>query len=178
VGESEKNLALLLARAEQAEVVLIFDEADSIFGKRTDIKDANDRFANAQTNYLLQRIESFDGIVILTSNSRGRFDSAFMRRLDAIVDFPIPGPEERRRLWQSHLGNQPSIDSRDINKLAASTDLCGGHVRNVVLAAAVLAQSESRSIEIDDILRGLESEYRKLGKQLPVELKMAQSGAT
>src|SRR4051794_19206528 len=94
IGETEKNLAQLLDRAEQAEVVLLFDEADSLFGKRTDVREANDRFANAQTNYLLQRIESFDGIAILTSNSRARFDTAFARRLDLIVDFPLPGPEE------------------------------------------------------------------------------------
>ena len=104
IGETEKNLAQLLARAEQAEVMLLFDEADSLFGKRTDVKDANDRFANAQTNYLLQRIESFDGIALLTSNSRSRFDAAFTRRLDAIIEFPCPGPEERRALWLSHLG--------------------------------------------------------------------------
>jgi hypothetical protein len=106
IGETEKNLAQLLARAERAEVVLLFDEADSLFGKRTDVKEANDRFANAQTNYLLQRIESFDGITILTSNSRSRFDEAFTRRLDMIVDFPLPGPEERRALWQVTSGNE------------------------------------------------------------------------
>src|SRR5262249_57421353 len=100
IGETEKNLAQLLARAEQAEVVLLFDEADSLFGKRTDVNEANDRFANAQTNYLLQRIESFDGITLLTSNSRGRFDTAFSRRLDLVIEFPLPGPEERRALWQ------------------------------------------------------------------------------
>ena len=99
IGETEKNLAQLFARAEHAEGVLLFDEADSLFGKRTDVKEANDRFANAQTNYLLQRIESFDGIAILTSNSRARFDSAFTRRLDAVIEFPPPGPEERRALW-------------------------------------------------------------------------------
>src|SRR5687767_7241240 len=106
IGETEKNLAQLLARAEHAEVMLLFDEADSLFGKRTDVKDSNDRFANAQTNYLLQRIENYDGIVLLTSNSQARFDDAFARRLDFVVDFPPPRPEERRALWQSHLGSQ------------------------------------------------------------------------
>src|SRR5207302_11471594 len=99
IGETEKNLSQLLARAEHAEVVLLFDEADSLFGKRTDVKDSNDRFANAQTNYLLQRIETFDGIALLTSNSRSRFDAAFSRRLDLIIEFPMPGPEERRAAW-------------------------------------------------------------------------------
>jgi SpoVK/Ycf46/Vps4 family AAA+-type ATPase len=171
IGETEKNLAQLLARAEQAEVVLLFDEADSLFGKRTDVQQANDRFANAQTNYLLQRIESYDGITILTSNSRSRFDEAFFRRLDVIVDFPIPGPQERRALWQSHLGANHGLTGQDVNRLAATADLTGGHIRNVVLAAAVLAQEAERPIEYADLAEGLASEYRKLGQQMPVELR-------
>jgi hypothetical protein len=170
IGETEKNLAQLLARAEQAEVVLLFDEADSLFGKRTDVKDANDRFANAQTNYLLQRIESFDGITLLTSNSRGRFDSAFSRRLDAVIEFPIPGPEERRLLWQSHLGDGHGLSQTELNRLAATADLVGGHIRNVVLTAAMLAQSDDRAISYPDVAYGLAAEYRKLGRQLPAEL--------
>jgi len=173
IGETEKNLAQLLARAERAEVVLLFDEADSLFGKRTDVKEANDRFANAQTNYLLQRIESFDGITILTSNSRSRFDEAFTRRLDMIVDFPLPGPEERRALWQSHLGTNHSLNQKTLNQLAAAADLSGGHIRNVVLTAAVLAQEKQQAIEYEDVIAGLASEYRKLGRQLPVELHQA-----
>jgi ATPase family associated with various cellular activities (AAA) len=172
IGETEKNLAQLLARAEQSEVVLLFDEADSLFGKRTDVKDANDRFANAQTNYLLQRIESFDGITLLTSNSRGRFDSAFSRRLDAVIEFPIPGPEERRLLWQSHLGDSHCLSQSELNRLAATADLVGGHIRNVVLTAAMLAQSEDRAITYTDLAYGLAAEYRKLGRQLPAELQL------
>jgi hypothetical protein len=171
IGETEKNLAQLLARAEQSEVVLLFDEADSMFGKRTEINDANDRFANAQTNYLLQRIESFDGITILTSNSRARFDEAFARRLDLIVEFPAPGPEERRRLWRSHLGEHHALTQAELNQLAATADLCGGHIRNVVLAAAVRAQAALRPIDYADISGALTGEFRKLGRQLPVELR-------
>jgi ATPase family associated with various cellular activities (AAA) len=167
IGETEKNLAQLLARAEQAEVVLLFDEADSLFGKRTDVKDSNDRFANAQTNYLLQRIETFDGITLLTSNSRSRFDSAFSRRLDMIVEFILPGPEERRDLWRSHLGTQHQLSDSQINQLAAICDLCGGHIRNAVFAAAAVAQAMGRAIEFPDISVGLEAEYRKLGRQMP-----------
>jgi hypothetical protein len=171
IGETEKNLAQLLARAEQAEVVLLFDEADSLFGKRTDVKDSNDRFANAQTNYLLQRIESFDGITLLTSNSRSRFDSAFSRRLDVIIEFQSPGPEERRDLWRSHLGAQHQLTEAEVNQLAATCDLCGGHIRNSVLAAAALAQVEGRAIGFADIRVGVDAEYRKLGRQLPPDLK-------
>jgi hypothetical protein len=169
IGETEKNLAQLLARAERAEVVLLFDEADSLFGKRTEVKEANDRFANAQTNYLLQRIESFDGITILTSNSRSRFDEAFTRRLDMIVDFPMPGPEERRALWQSHLGANHALDQKTLNQLAAAADISGGHIRNVVLTAAVLAQDKRQAITYADVIAGLAGEYRKLGRQVPVE---------
>ncbi len=173
IGETEKNLAQLLARAESSEVILLFDEADSLFGKRTDVKEANDRFANAQTNYLLQRIESFDGIALLTSNSRVRFDSSFSRRLDMIIDFPAPGPEERRSIWQTHLGESHSLTQKELNRLAATADLSGGNIRNVVFAAKVLTSREDdRQIEYGDVLQGLISEYRKLGKQLPAELKM------
>src|SRR5687767_6837020 len=171
IGETEKNLAQLLARAEHAEVMLLFDEADSLFGKRTDVKDANDRFANSQTNYLLQRIESFDGIAILTSNSRSRLDAAFTRRLDMIIDFPLPGPQERRDLWRSHLGATHRLALREVNQLSAAADLAGGHIRNAVFAAAVRARAEDRQIEYADVLHGLNSEYRKLGRQVPAELR-------
>jgi len=170
IGETEKNLAQLLARAEHAEVILLFDEADSMFGKRTDVKESNDRFANAQTNYLLQRIENFDGIVFLTSNSRARFDPAFFRRLDTIIEFPVPGPEERRSLWQSHLGKDHLLSQRELNQLSTAGDLFGGHIRNAVLTAAVLARAEKRSIGYGDILEALSDEYRKLGRQLPSDL--------
>ncbi len=170
IGETEKNLAQLLARAEDAGIILLFDEADSMFGKRTDVKESNDRFANAQTNYLLQRIESFDGIVLLTSNSRARFDPAFCRRLDMIVEFPLPGPEERRLLWLSQLGSRHQLSHKSLNQLAAAADLAGGHIRNAVLTAAVLAQAADRQIAYGDIYVGLTDEYRKLGRQAPPDL--------
>jgi ATPase family associated with various cellular activities (AAA) len=170
IGETEKNLAQLLARAEHAEVILLFDEADSMFGKRTDVKESNDRFANAQTNYLLQRIESFDGIVFLTSNSRSRFDPAFFRRLDMIIEFPVPGPAERRSLWQSHLGADHTLSQLELNQLSTAGDLFGGHIRNAVLTAAVLARAERRAIGYADILQSLADEYRKLGRQVPSDL--------
>ena len=178
IGETEKNLAQLFARAEHAEVVLLFDEADSLFGKRTDVKDSNDRFANAQTNYLLQRIESYEGIAILTSNSRARFDSAFTRRLDAIVEFPAPGPEERRALWTAHLGEAHGLAVADLNRLAAKCDLAGGHIRNIVLAAAALARARHDVIREPDLLLAAAAEYRKLGKTLPAGLAKPTHGDT
>lgn len=170
IGETEKNLATLLAKAEEQDLVLLFDEADSLFGKRTDISDSNDRFANAQTNYLLQRIETFTGIVLLTSNAKNRFDEAFTRRIDAIVDFNQPEVEERYALWLAHLGTAHLLTSSDLGRLAAFADLTGGHIRNVVLMAAVLARSASRTIGYGEVLEGLRSEYRKLGLTVPPEL--------
>ena len=170
IGETEKNLAELLNRAERAGVILLFDEADSMFGKRTDIKDSHDRYANAQTNYLLQRIETFDGIALLTSNSRQRFDSAFARRLDVIVDFPLPGTDERRALWLAHLGDRHSLSAQAITRLAVSVDFAGGHIRNAVLTASVLAQSENRPITMQDLKRGIAVEFAKVGRQMPTGL--------
>ncbi len=171
IGETEKNLAQLLARAEHAEVVLLFDEADSVFGKRTDVKESNDRFANSQTNYLLQRIETFEGITILTSNSQSRFDPAFTRRIDVVLEFMSPSAEERRGLWRSHLGGAHDVSVRQIDQLAALADIEGGQIRNVVLTAAVLARGAGRPIQHEDILRGLASEYKKLGRQAPHQLR-------
>jgi hypothetical protein len=177
IGETEKNLAQLLARAEHAEVVLLFDEADSLFGKRTDVREANDRFANQQTNYLLQRIESFEGITLLTSNGRARFDSAFSRRLDVVIEFPLPGSEERRGLWLSHLGTAHGLSKAEINQLAARVDFSGGHIRNAVFTASALAAAADRPIAYGDVIRGIEGEYLKLGKQVPMDLRVPKARA-
>ena len=130
----------------------------------------DDRFANAQTNYLLQRLENYDGLVVLTSNSQARFDEAFARRLDFIIDFPLPGPDERRALWQSHLGPLATLTAAELNQLAVLVDLTGGQTRNVVLAAAVHARRDRREIAFSDLLAGIEAELRKTGRQLPIEL--------
>ncbi|KQU77057.1 MULTISPECIES: ATP-binding protein [unclassified Rhizobacter] len=175
IGETEKNLAELFARAEHAEAMLLFDEADALFGKRTEVKDANDRFANQQTNYLLQRIESCDGIVLLTSNSRSRFDTAFTRRLDAIVDFPAPGADERRALWLAHLGEAHRLAGPALNRLAAGCELAGGHIRNVALAAR--AASGGGCIDAQALLSALSAEYRKLGRAMPAGLLVVPDAA-
>ncbi len=174
IGETEKHLGELFARAESGNVVLLFDEADALFGKRTEVKDAHDRYANQQTNYLLQRIEAYDGIVLLTSNSRSRFDSAFTRRLDTILEFPQPQPEERRALWLAHLGEAHAIALADINRLAAGCELAGGHIRNVVLAARAL--SPDAPIQWPALASALAGEYRKLGKSVPSLIGFARGG--
>ncbi len=170
IGETEKNLGELFARAEHADVILLFDEADALFGKRTEVKDSNDRFANQQTNYLLQRIESFEGIALLTSNGRSRFDSAFTRRLDVILEFTAPGPEERRALWLAHLGAAHRLSPAELNRLSVASDLAGGHIRNITLAAQAIAGRDR--IGMQPILMALASEYRKLGKQPPAGLAL------
>ena len=168
IGETEKNLAELLEAAEHADVVLLFDEADALFASRTDVGDAHDRFANAQTNYLLQRMETFAGIAVLTSNGRDRFDSAFTRRLDAILEFPLPDAPARRDLWAAHLGSGAhDLDDTDIDRLAVQLDLAGGHIRNIVLAAAVRGQAAERPIGWDDLMHGAAAEYGKLGRPMP-----------
>lgn len=177
IGETEKNLAQLLARAEHLDAVLLFDEADSLFGARTDVKQANDRYANMQTNYLLQRLETFHGVALLTSNSKARFDDAFLRRLDAVVEFPLPDVAERRALWSLHLGDAPSLDPALLNVVAALVDLPGGHIRNAVLTAALLACQRAQqappgdsAVQASDLREALALEYRKLGQRAPDSL--------
>ena len=184
IGETEKNLAQLLSRAEHLDAVLLFDEADSLFGARTDVKQANDRYANMQTNYLLQRLETFHGVALLTSNSKARFDDAFLRRLDAVVEFPLPDVAERRALWSLHLGDAPALDPALLNAVAALVDLPGGHIRNAVLTAALLACQRVQGEPGDadewsgghaallpgDLREALALEYRKLGQRAPDSL--------
>jgi hypothetical protein len=167
IGETEKNLSQLLDAAEQGDVVLFFDEADALFGARTDVSDANDRHANAQTNYLLQRIEDFEGVALLATNSRDRFDPAFVRRLDMVLEFPLPDAVARRQLWDRHLGAGHCIAPTRLDIIAAGVDLAGGHVRNIALAAASRAKAEGRLIASPDLEAAIAEEYAKLGRTAP-----------
>ncbi len=167
IGETEKNLATILDAAQHADVMLFFDEADALFGARTDVSDANDRHANAQTNYLLQRIEDHEGIVILASNNRDRFDPAFVRRLDSIMPFPMPDAAARLDLWRVHLGDGHGLGSDELAQIAMAIDLAGGHVRNIVIGAAVRARGGGRAITAADIMAEAVHEYAKLGRQCP-----------
>jgi hypothetical protein len=167
IGETEKNLSAVLGAAEHADALLFFDEADALFGARTDVADSHDRYANAQTNYLLQRIEEFDGIALLASNSRDRFDPAFSRRLDSILEFPMPEGPARRDLWEAHLGARHSLAGADLDHLAVTIDLAGGHIRNIVLAAAARSTVAHRPIEWNDLVEASCDEYRKLGRPPP-----------
>lgn len=167
IGETEKNLSAILDAAQHADVILLFDEADALFGKRTDVSDAHDRHANAQTNYLLQRIEDFEGVVILATNVRDNMDAAFARRLDMILPFPMPDPAARFDLWRGHLGRSHTLTDAEIGALSVGVELTGGHIRNVVLGAAVRARLGNRTIALPDVIAALHDEYGKLGRAAP-----------
>ena len=168
IGESEKNLSALLELAAASDVTLLFDEADSLFGRRTEGKETGERFANMLTHFLLTRIETHPGIVLLTSNNRERIDAAFTRRLDLIVEFPLPGFEERLQLWRGHLGDR-GPGERVCRLLASYCGFAGGQLRNVVLAAAAFAGEGP--ITGEHLLAGLLAEYRKSGREMPTRLQ-------
>ncbi|MCA9070340.1 MAG: ATP-binding protein, partial [Planctomycetaceae bacterium] len=162
IGETEKQLAKLFDLAEQSSVVLFFDEADALFGKRTELKDAHDRFANVEVAYLLQRMEQFNGISILASNLRDNLDQAFTRRFGAVVKFPFPTADERREIWSGLL---PSADllAGDISleQLARDVELAGGSIRNILLLAAALAADENSAITRKHLSQAIRREYQK-----------------
>jgi len=167
VGETEKNLDRIFAEADRVNGVLLFDEADALFGKRSEVKDAQDRYANVEVAYLLQRMESFDGLAILTTNLRANLDEAFARRLDAIVDFPMPEEEDRLRLWELNLAaGLPVADDLDLEFMAHRFKISGGNIRNIVLTAAFAAAEDNRPLTMLDLVVGTEREYRKLGHLL------------
>src|SRR5262249_22497487 len=146
VGETEKNLERIFAEAAGVNGVLLFDEADAIFGKRSEVRDAHDRYANVESAYLLQRMETFDGIAILATNLRANLDEAFPRRLDVVVDFPLPHEELRLALWDRCLGGRlPRSSDVDLPFLAAAFELAGGHIRSAAVTAAYLAAESGRA---------------------------------
>jgi ATPase family associated with various cellular activities (AAA) len=165
IGETEKNLAKVFDAAETGHVVLLFDEADALMGKRTaDVKSANDRYANIETNYILQRLEQFHGVAILTSNLESSIDPALSRRLSFELRFPFPDEEQRVEIWKRMLPVElPIVGEIDFQKLAARFELAGGHIRNIVLRAAYLAASDKTGMSMDHLMRAAEYEYRDHG---------------
>ena len=167
VGETEKNLDRIFAEAERINGVILFDEADALFGKRSEVSDAHDRYANVEVAYLLQRMELFDGIAILATNLRANLDEAFTRRLDSLVDFPEPEAEYRRRLWERSLGsNMPRAADLDLEFLAESFKLSGGAIRNIAVAAAYAAAEAQHPLDMGDLVRATQREYMKLGRMV------------
>jgi hypothetical protein len=165
VGETEKNLERIFSEAAGVNAVLLFDEADAIFGKRSEVRDAHDRYANVESAYLLQRMESFDGLAILATNLRANLDEALTRRLDLVVDFPMPDVAHRRTLWDRTLGTRiPRSPDLDLDFCAASFELSGGNIRSAAIAAAYLAARDDRPVTTLDLVGGVYREYRKLGR--------------
>jgi SpoVK/Ycf46/Vps4 family AAA+-type ATPase len=164
IGETEKNLSRVFAEADKAQVILLFDEADSLFAKRTQVQTSNDRFANAEVNYLLQRMESYDGITILTTNFDKEMDDAFKRRLRFKIRFPMPDEAHRQRLWATMLPSTADVaDSVDFVELARRFELSGGSIKNAVLRAAFMAASEGKPIGNEHLAQAASAEAREMG---------------
>ncbi|MGE3308997.1 MAG: ATP-binding protein [Limisphaerales bacterium] len=168
IGETEKNLAAVFDTAERAQAVLFFDEADALFGRRTEVSDAHDRYANLETAYLLARLERFEGLAILATNLRQNIDPAFLRRLEFVVDFEDPDREERQRLWNCHIPDRNLLDPEvNLGELAALYPVVGGFIRNATVAAAFLAAADGCRIGRSHFLRAIRREYEKSGRAFP-----------
>jgi hypothetical protein len=171
IGETEKNLDRIFQAAENANAILFFDEADALFGKRSEVKDSHDRYANIEISYLLQKMEMYDGVAILATNLRQNLDEAFLRRLAFTVHFPFPDEHNRRRIWTAIWpAAVPLDDDVDFDFLAARFRLSGGNIKNIALAAAFLAAEQDSSVGMRHLVTAVEREYQKLGKPLGPEI--------
>ncbi|HRI62764.1 MAG TPA: ATP-binding protein [Polyangium sp.] len=165
VGETEKQLAQLFDAAQSTKAALFFDEADALFGKRTEVRDAHDRYANLETSYLLQRIEYYEGVVLCATNFMKNIDDAFVRRFAFIVEFPFPNAGDRLRIWQRMWTPETPLDTDiDLRLLAERIELSGGYIRNMALAAAFLAADEGKPVAMRHLLHAARREFQKMGK--------------
>lgn len=176
IGETEKNLRRLFDAAEDGGAILFFDEADALFGKRSEVKDSHDRYANIEINYLLQRIEAYRGLSILATNMKNALDTAFMRRLRFIVTFPFPGLAERKSMWQRIFPPKTPLDTLDYDRLAR-LNLTGGSIQNIALNAAFLAAQVATPVTMVLILTAARAEYRKLERPVSeADFRLPQAG--
>ncbi len=165
IGETEKNLEKLFAEAENSNAILFFDEADAIFGKRSEVKDAHDRYANIETSYLLQRMEAYDGVTILATNLRANLDEAFTRRLHGVIDFPFPDMAQRLRIWKALFpAGVPAAPDIDLETMARRFKFAGGSIRNVLVAASYFAAAEQAPLGMTHLLHATRREMQKLGR--------------
>ncbi|MFI6644017.1 ATP-binding protein [Streptomyces sp. NPDC050504] len=165
VGETEKNLARVFSEAGDSNAILFFDEADALFGKRTEVSDAHDRYANIETSYLLQKMEEYAGMVILATNLRQNMDEAFTRRIRFAVEFPFPDADSRERIWRTLFPRRAPLDADvDLAALAREFQIAGGNIKNVALNAAFLAAADGGTITLRHVLRGTRREFEKIGK--------------
>lgn len=168
IGETEKSLAKVFDRAVRERCILVFDEADAVFGKRTEVSDSHDRYANQEVSYLLSRVEQHPGVVILTTNLLANIDEAFQRRIHVMVEFPEPGPSERTRLWRSVLPDElPLDDAVDLDGLAQRFPLSGAQIRDAGLEAAYLAAADGRVVTQEYLLAGVQRQFEKAGRTAP-----------
>ncbi len=165
IGETEKNLDKIFNEAQTSNAILFFDEADALFGKRSEVKDAHDRYANIEIGYLLQKMEEYHGVAILATNLRQNMDEAFVRRIQVIVEFPFPDEEHRRRIWEVTFPQEAPIgDEVDFGVLAREIKLAGGNIKNIALTAAFYAAEESGVVMMVHLVRAVRREYQKLGR--------------
>jgi hypothetical protein len=165
IGETEKNLRRVFDAAEEGGAILLFDEADALFGKRSDVKDSHDRYANIEVGYLLQRMEAYRGLAILTTNLRNALDTAFLRRIRFVVDFPFPDWDQRTELWRRAF--PPGVPTDDLRpERLAQLSIAGGSIRNIALGAAFLAADDDAAVTMEHVLRAARSEYAKLERSL------------
>jgi hypothetical protein len=166
IGETEQNLEKIFNQAENKDWILLFDEADALFGKRTSTKSSNDRYANQEVSYLLQRVERFNGLVILTSNFKNNIDDAFLRRFNSIIKFSKPTMEERIKLWTNTIPKNVTVANNLINQLAASYELTGAQIVGAIMHASLLALEEKATVlSKENILLGIKSEFDKEERQ-------------
>jgi SpoVK/Ycf46/Vps4 family AAA+-type ATPase len=165
IGETEKNLRRVFDSAEGSGAILLFDEADALFGKRTEVRDSHDRYANIEVSYLLQRMEAYRGLAILTTNLEGALDQAFMRRLRFVVRFPFPDASLRREIWRRTFPAATPVGAVDVDALAR-LDVAGGNIRNIGINAAFLAADSGERVEMEHVLAAARSEYAKLERPL------------
>jgi hypothetical protein len=172
IGETEKNLERIFHSAEGSNAILFFDEADALFGKRSEVKDAHDRYANIEIAFLLQRMETYDGVMILATNLSRNLDEAFSRRIQFAIEFPLPDDEQREQLWKLLLPVEAPKRDVDYSFLARQFQLTGGEIRNIALDAAFLAAHEDDEIAMDHLVRAVARQRRKQGKlPTPSEFK-------
>jgi hypothetical protein len=166
IGETEKNLDQVFDAAGVGNVVLFFDEADSLFGKRSEVKDARDRYANIEVSYLLQRVEAFDGVVVLATNFEKSIDDAFLRRIHSRIEFVLPECAERVDIWKRHIPDGAPLGDLDFDWLASRFELSGGQIRNAAVQAAFTAAAAGTPIAMEPLVRGVAQELRKAGRLL------------
>src|SRR5271157_423351 len=164
IGETEQHLSAIFREAESSQTLLFFDEAEALFGKRTEVKDAHDRYANIEVNYLLQRIEQYEGIVVLATNLHRNLDDAFLRRLSEVIEFPMPDEAAREQIWRKHFPAEAPTKEIDFAFLAKQFKLAGGNIRNVALAAAYAAAEDGSAIDMGHVIPAVEAEYQKQGR--------------